>query len=184
MLSGSFKTDIAQPRSTRTRSLKRMRVKSDGSLEEYVVTQVLYDNGTVGLYKDTTDAHFRKLRPSRLVSGSSSVQSSDSSSVAGGGSSSLVARTVLPPRGAPSRFSARVASQPVPPVTEAPLTAKIVLNMGTVVQVQSLKGVLVNKAIRTVLEMDGGREQIKEILKQPGMIASGPLCRAMRIRRA
>jgi len=164
------------PRPVYTRSVKRVRVKSNGDLVTYEETRVLYDNKTVGVYEDLTDAHFKKLRPSKLVRGYPPEQS--------GNTLSFPTRTVLPPRGAPSRYSARVAAQPTLPEVEAPPPAKVVLNLGTVIQVQSPEGVLVTKAIRTVLEMEGGREQIKEILKKPDVIAGVQLRRAMRIRRA
>ena len=167
--------DTSQPRLVNTRSVKRMRVKSDGSMVTFEETRVLYDNNTVGVYKDTTEAHFMKLRKSKLVSGYSSGTAE--------GDSSFASRTVLPARVTPSRSSARVASQPVLPTVEAPAPAKVVLNMGTIVQVQS-EGVSVSKKIKTVLDMDGGREQIKEILKQPGVIAGLPLRKAMRMRSA
>jgi len=179
------KVNTAPVRHISTRLVKCARVTRKGTLVWYTEERVLFDNGTLCLKEHVSEAHFKKLRSSLVLGGAateSRLVSPENPPKDSG--SSFPTRTVLPPRGAPSRYSARVAAQPTLPEVEAPPPAKVVSNLGTVIQVQSPEGVLVTKAIRTVLEMEGGREQIKEVLKKPDVIAGAQLRRAMRIRRA
>ena len=168
-------------RSVKTKLVKRFRVTRKGAVVSIKEERVLFENRTVGVKEQVADAHFKTFKSGLKLGGvakrSRLVWPDDRAA-------SFPTKTVLPSQGTPTRFSVRVATQPVSPAAEAPSPAKIVLNMGTVIQVQSSEGALVNKTIRTVLEMEGGREQIKEILKQQSVIAGGPLRRAMRIRRA